>query len=195
MVFVGIKPGLILCIWNHKQGIFSPRMAWCLLYISIVCWRTWGFSFASGRCCYTDRPTTLYAEVAMLNPLTYGLLLTITVLGIVILILTFEKFWIKRKSPLERQDRLHPNLIKHIWRKRCVSISAMRNPFRATLRSPFLIRSYLKNASNAKWLCCEPRQMLTYCHVCCAFSSAHALPFNVIYYFWDSFSVPIKSKL
>ena len=49
----------------------------------------------------------------MLNPLTYGFLLTGTVLGIVILILTVERFWIKRNASLESEDRLHPNLIRH----------------------------------------------------------------------------------
>jgi hypothetical protein len=50
----------------------------------------------------------------MLNPLTYGFLLTGTVLGIVILILTIERFWIKRNASLERGDRLHLNLIRHL---------------------------------------------------------------------------------
>ena len=54
----------------------------------------------------------VHFEEAMFNPLTYGFLLTSMVLGIVILILAFEKFWIKRKSPVERGDGFPANLVE-----------------------------------------------------------------------------------
>lgn len=59
------------------------------------------FSFAYGRFSYGGRPKTIQLnEESMLSPVAYGLLLATTILAVVILILAFEKFWIKIKDNL-----------------------------------------------------------------------------------------------
>ena len=52
-------------------------------------------------------------EEPMLSPVAYGLLLATTILAVVVLILVFEKFWIKIKGTMVGSKEYQTNYLNH----------------------------------------------------------------------------------